>query len=1194
MGLFVASLAAVWPCSLNGAARSVDRTAQFHPIDLSRFYTGSFSNSAPSDLWNGVPRGLQTFEGVPFQIEGRIELTGMLDARDGDFFPPRVTGIPVGRKARRLFLLHGAIFSDDDAVPIAKLVLHYARGQERSLRLAYGIHVRNSFRGRSEKKSELADPNSSVAWSQQSDDTERPIITMRLFKTAFDNPLPDEEITSIDLISYFSRVTPVMVGLTVAGGNESPSRPARAGRSMRKATEWSDGVYRGEFVLRAIDAANGTVLTNATASLMLTDDRYSFFFGTNAANADGRIVLEYPPQQTVAFNIHVRAPGYIPVTRRGARAELREFPHDLEVKLEHGVEIGGRITDEAGRPLAGAAVTVSKVTPGGPKRYWQIDYGTAVADADGRWSTHSVPADFSELTFELRHPEYRPVNYLQAGTNSAPKTLPRETLLAGNAAMAMQPAIHVSGVVTEEGGPPVPKAELFVFDNANNPETRRTLRTDDQGRFSFFTPTPGDGAIAVLAKGRAPKFQPVSFEPGMPPVDLAMRKGNNLTIVVRDSEQQPVVGARVRADRWHDTSLLRWQGRSDAEGHALWEDAPEDSVMYYVTATNYYSTRMMTGTSGGEVMLQLRRMSMASGRVVDAETKKPIDEFNVIRGHSYSPNEPMRWERYNVNKGQFGEYSIRLNDYGSGEGKILIEAQDYLPAASKAFSKPGWYTNNFELRRGKGISGVVQLANGQPAANCSVVLTEKGDSAFMDREAEFRSTSSGGEVVRTDPQGRFEFPAKFEADTIFAANESGYAEIDADKVAATGKVGLAPWGRIQGAFRVGPKLEPNQSIMLETFYSRYGTTGGRSRPLALYLHADLDPSGNFIFARVPPGERMVVLQCRFGDERRMSTVWSHGVPVLVKAGETSEVTLGGTGRQVIGHMQVNGGPGTEVDWLRDPHSINLHLPEPPNLKPPDVSKAKNDEERQKLWNAYNEKQRQFWQTDEGMALQRQQRSYVLMFDTNANFRIESVPPGTYDLSMNVSEPIDEYNTRQIGNLYKQVVIPPAPADRPNEPFDLGAIDMVLRRNLRIGQPAPSFEAKTLDGKPLKLEDYRGKHVLLSFYGTWTPGHANELQILKGLHDMYSKDNKLAIIGLSIGNGANEEESFTRTNGMKWTQCYLGAWSETQVPALFGVEGLPHTILIDPQGKVLGRNLRGSSMRTAVRNALAASARASKN
>src|SRR5262249_42730680 len=157
---------------------------------------------------------------------------------------------------------------DDDAVPIAKLVLHYARGQERSLRVAYGIHVRNSFKGRSEKKTELADANSMVVWTHQSDDTDRPSVTMRLFQTAFENPLPDREIESIDLVSFFSRVTPVIVGLTVADTSESPARPSSTGRLIRKANEWSEGVYRSEFSIRAVDAADGAVLTNATASLV--------------------------------------------------------------------------------------------------------------------------------------------------------------------------------------------------------------------------------------------------------------------------------------------------------------------------------------------------------------------------------------------------------------------------------------------------------------------------------------------------------------------------------------------------------------------------------------------------------------------------------------------------------------------------------------------------------------------------------------------------------------------------------------------------------------------------------------------------------------------------------------------------------------------------------------------------------------
>ena len=54
--------------------------------------------------------------------------------------------------------------------------------------------------------------------------------------------------------------------------------------------------------------------------------------------------------------------------------------------------------------------------------------------------------------------------------------------------------------------------------------------------------------------------------------------------------------------------------------------------------------------------------------------------------------------------------------------------------------------------------------------------------------------------------------------------------------------------------------------------------------------------------------------------------------------------------------------------------------------------------------------------------------------------------------------------------------------------------------------------------------------------------------------------------------------------MAWTQWYLGGWSENQVLASFGVEGRPAAFLLDPLGKILSKNLRGCSLRSAVRNA----------
>jgi len=56
-----------------------------------------------------------------------------------------------------------------------------------------------------------------------------------------------------------------------------------------------------------------------------------------------------------------------------------------------------------------------------------------------------------------------------------------------------------------------------------------------------------------------------------------------------------------------------------------------------VTKTNYAPMRTYAGAgAGGELLLTVNKISKVSGRVVDADTQKPLDEFNVIRGLSYN------------------------------------------------------------------------------------------------------------------------------------------------------------------------------------------------------------------------------------------------------------------------------------------------------------------------------------------------------------------------------------------------------------------------------------------------------------------------------------------------------------------------------------------------------------------------------
>jgi len=349
-----------------------------------------------------------------------------------------------------------------------------------------------------------------------------------------------------------------------------------------------------------------------------------------------------------------------------------------------------------------------------------------------------------------------------------------------------------------------------------------------------------------------------------------------------------------------------------------------------------------------------------------------------------------------------------------------------------------------------------------------------------------------------------------------------------------------------------------------------------------------------VFERVPPGDRRVNWEIRLREGNESITAQSHGVPVLVKPGETAVVTLGGPGRTVVGRVATLGADPASLDWRRDSHSLQLRVPFNMDIPSPDISGVTTDEERQRIWAENRRRQREFWDSERGKAIDRQFRTYILQFQTNGAFRVDSVPPGTYDLSIYLNER-EEYEgggwtTRQIGSLSKEVIVPPAPSGRPDEPFDLGAIQMAVRRTLRIGQIAPSFETKTLDGKPIKLEDFRGTNVLLYFHATWAGGNRFDMDAIRSLQESFVTNGTLAILGLSVDHTQKDLEAFAKTNQVKWIQCYLGRWADTQVPALFGVEGVPNALFIDADGRVRYRNLRGSSIRTTVRSALSSRVR----
>ena len=301
--------------------------ATFHPVSLDAFYQRQFEDYRPTESWAQVPRGETNFDGVPFLMFGKIDLTGLGRARDGEFQPARVGEIPVGRRATRLHLVHGASYDCPDETPIASVLLRYDNGETRGLFIRYGVHVRNWYVEANEAMPDLSDARSLVVWNGNSraDGTGKPT---RLFKTTFDNPLPAREIQSIDLLSLFARANSVILAITL----EDASGAAAQGPGGT--TEQNDdSEYRREDLVRALDADTGQPIPGVILKLSVTERGRTYRFGAYPSDARGQIRISYPPGKFQSFMMELTAPNYMPANLE-ISSEDGLFGPDLPLRLK--------------------------------------------------------------------------------------------------------------------------------------------------------------------------------------------------------------------------------------------------------------------------------------------------------------------------------------------------------------------------------------------------------------------------------------------------------------------------------------------------------------------------------------------------------------------------------------------------------------------------------------------------------------------------------------------------------------------------------------------------------------------------------------------------------------------------------------------------------------------------------------------
>lgn len=180
-------------------------------INLDRHYNYTFDENPhdPADTWAAVPRGLQTFNGVEFDLRAIVRAES---GRDGSHPTSKIEGIPLGFRSRRLHFLHTAGTGVPDGTPLGKYLMHFANGETRELPLVMERNIDApwvpTWRPRT------LGPNCRIAWTGTNPASKAHDHAIWLYTTTWDNPLPETELESIDIVTFPPRTLVYVFAIT--------------------------------------------------------------------------------------------------------------------------------------------------------------------------------------------------------------------------------------------------------------------------------------------------------------------------------------------------------------------------------------------------------------------------------------------------------------------------------------------------------------------------------------------------------------------------------------------------------------------------------------------------------------------------------------------------------------------------------------------------------------------------------------------------------------------------------------------------------------------------------------------------------------------------------------------------------------------------------------------------------------------
>jgi len=164
--------------------------------------------------------------------------------------------------------------------------------------------------------------------------------------------------------------------------------------------------------------------------------------------------------------------------------------------------------------------------------------------------------------------------------------------------------------------------------------------------------------------------------------------------------------------------------------------------------------------------------------------------------------------------------------------------------------------------------------------------------------------------------------------------------------------------------------------------------------------------------------------------------------------------------------------------------------------------------------------------------------------------------------------------------YEQEMIAYAEKIKSNFNKNQAVTDFLVRmaklRSVQIGQMAPDFTMATMDGKSIKLSSLRGKYVLLDFWASWCQPCRQENPNVVKVFNKY-KDKNFTILGVSLDKDPVAWKQAVIADGLTWIHASELKDFESPTVRLYQIDSIPSSFIIDPEGKIIAKNMRGEDL-----------------